>query len=270
MKKAMAFCLAALMAAGMTTSAFAAAKDVNPGSVTFDQDSFINGKASVELEYDAVAEPTYTITIPMGVQLVKGGTTSTFKAEGISNLNGGKIVLSITSTRKSGMPDDCPDFALYRGHNYVPYEVQGFYKDGTSHFVSELNKEVMSFDEDGEYRYRVIPSKIIPETGTYWGNITFQFDIVGAEEPEPDPNPEEEYASVKVNFQLRGTDTIVGSMDYQMPKPGDGRYMLYAKNSQVEIPEGYSYPDDQDPWRTIVVKDGVPNPAEVTFEVVAE
>ena len=79
---------------------------------------------------DAVAEPTYTITIPMGVQLVKGGTTSTFKAEGISNLNGGKIVLSITSTRKSGMPDDCPDFALYRGHNYVPYEVQGFYKDG--------------------------------------------------------------------------------------------------------------------------------------------
>ena len=101
MKKAMAFCLAALMAAGMTTSAFAAAKDVNPGSVTFDQDSFINGKASVELEYDAVAEPTYTITIPMGVQLVKGGTTSTFKAEGISNLNGGKIVLSITSTRKS-------------------------------------------------------------------------------------------------------------------------------------------------------------------------
>ena len=47
-------------------------------------------------------------------------------------------------------------------------------------------------------------------------------------------------------------------------------YMLYAKNSQVEIPEGYSYPDDQDPWRTIVVKDGVPNPAEVTFEVVAE
>ena len=46
--------------------------------------------------------------------------------------------------------------------------------------------------------------------------------------------------------------------------------MLYAKNSQVEIPEGYSYPDDQDPWRTIVVKDGVPNPAEVTFEVVAE
>ena len=170
MKKAMAFCLAALMAAGMTTSAFAAAKDVNPGSVTFDQDSFINGKASVELEYDAVAEPTYTITIPMGVQLVKGGTTSTFKAEGISNLNGGKIVLSITSTRKSGMPDDCPD-----------YEVQGFYKDGTSHFVSELNKEVMSFDEDGEYRYRVIPSKIIPVTGTYWGNITFQFDIVGAE-----------------------------------------------------------------------------------------
>ena len=103
-----------------------------------------------------MAEPTYTITIPMGVQLVKGGTTSTFKAEGISNLNGGKIVLSITSTRKSGMPDDCPDFALYRGHNYVPYEVQGFYKDGTSHFVSELNKEVMSFDEDGEYRYRVI------------------------------------------------------------------------------------------------------------------
>lgn len=85
-------------------------KDVNPGSVTFDQDSFINGKASVELEYDAVAEPTYTITIPMGVQLVKGGTTSTFKAEGISNLNGGKIVLSITSTRKSGMPDDCPGF----------------------------------------------------------------------------------------------------------------------------------------------------------------
>ena len=57
-------------------------------------------------------------------------------------LNGGKIVLSITSTRKSGMPDDCPDFALYRGHNYVPYEVQGFYKDGTSHFVSELNKDV--------------------------------------------------------------------------------------------------------------------------------
>ena len=37
----MAFCLAALMAAGITTSAFAAAKDVNPGSVTFDQDSFI-------------------------------------------------------------------------------------------------------------------------------------------------------------------------------------------------------------------------------------
>ena len=43
MKKAMAFCLAALMAAGMTTSAFAAAKDVNPGSVTFDHDSFSNG-----------------------------------------------------------------------------------------------------------------------------------------------------------------------------------------------------------------------------------
>ena len=145
-------------------------RDVNPGSVTFDQDSFINGKASVELEYDAVAEPTYTITIPMGVQLVKGGTTSTFKAEGISNLNGGKIVLSITSTRKSGMPDDCPDFALYRGHNYVPYEVQGFYKDGTSHFVSELNKEVMSFDAVSYthldvYKRQGIPSGRLRDAG---------------------------------------------------------------------------------------------------------
>lgn len=178
MKKAIAFCLAAMMAAGMTTSAFAAAKAVNPGTVTFDQDSFTNGETSVELEYEAVTEPTYTITIPMGLQLEKGGSNSTFKAEGVSNLDGGKVVLSITSTRKSGMPKDCPDFSLYRGYKYVPYKVQGFYKDGSSRIVNELNKEVMSFDEDGEYKFRVIPSKVIPETGTYWGNITFQFDIV--------------------------------------------------------------------------------------------
>lgn len=42
----------------------------------------------------------------------------------------------------------------------------------------------MSFDEDGEYRYKVIPSKVVPESGTYWGNITFQFDIVEAEESD--------------------------------------------------------------------------------------
>ena len=116
MKKALALCLATIMAAGVSTSAFAAAKDVNPGSVTFDKDSFNEGSTQVELEYEAVAEPTYTVTIPMGVQLAKGGADSTFKAEGVSSLDGGKIVLSVFSTRTSGMPEACPDFALYRGH----------------------------------------------------------------------------------------------------------------------------------------------------------
>lgn len=86
--------------------------------------------------------------------------------------------MTIVSTRKPGMPTACPDFALYRGHNYVPYEVQGFYEDGSSRMVRELNKEVLSFDKDGEYKYRVIPASVIPETGTYWGNLTFQFNIV--------------------------------------------------------------------------------------------
>ena len=182
MKQTLAFCLAAMMAVGMTTSAFAAERSITPGNVIFDQDT--DGAASVKLEYNAVTEPTYTITIPQGVQLEKGGSTSTFKAEGVSNLDGGKVVLSITSTRKPGMPEDCPDFALYRGHNYIPYKVQGFYKDGSSRVISKLNTELMSFDEDGEYRYKVIPSKVVPESGTYWGNITFQFDIVEAEESD--------------------------------------------------------------------------------------
>lgn len=178
MKKIVSFCVAAVLAAAVSTSSLAATKAVNPDSMEFNQDSFTEGEVGVELEYEAVAEPTYTITIPMGLELVKGGASSTFKAEDISNLDGGKVIMTIVSTRKPGMPAACPDFALYRGHNYVPYEVQGFYEDGSSRMVRELDKEVLSFDKDGEYKYRVIPASVIPETGTYWGNLTFQFDIV--------------------------------------------------------------------------------------------
>ena len=41
-------------------------RSITPGNVIFDQDT--DRAASVKLEYNAVTEPTYTITIPQGVQ----------------------------------------------------------------------------------------------------------------------------------------------------------------------------------------------------------
>ena len=126
-----------------------------------------------------MTEPTYTITIPQGVQLEKRVEARLLLRQKVFPIwMAEKVVLSITSARKPGMPEDCPDFALYRGHNYIPYKVQGFYKDGSSRVISKLNTELMSFDEDGEYRYKVIPSRwsrspaligaTLPSSSTLW------------------------------------------------------------------------------------------------------
>lgn len=91
-----------LAAVSLTPAVTAGAKEpgIQPGSVTFNQDSFGNGKFSLDLEYDAVVKPTYTIKVPQSLVMEKEGTDVYVEASNVENLaeNGKYISVKVRDT----------------------------------------------------------------------------------------------------------------------------------------------------------------------------
>lgn len=175
-----------LAAVSLTPAVTAGAKEpgIQPGSVTFNQDSFGNGKFSLNLEYDAVVKPTYTIKVPQSLVMEKEGTDVYVEASNVENLaeNGKYISVKVRDTWAYYFPkayrDDEHKFNLYHGYEFMSYTVQPKNEDGTyGDALTDFGQELLSFTGDGTKYYRVTPGDDNTLTGKYWGAINFQIEL---------------------------------------------------------------------------------------------
>ncbi len=165
------------------STAFAAEPGIQPGTVLWNMDKDRTEESfSLDLTYNYVAQPTYSVTVPQSLYMQEEGTDVWVEVSNAKNLkeNNKYVSVKVRDTWRSNFPknyrDEAHMYNLYYGYEFMKYDVQPKLDDGTyGDALTGFGQELLAFTESGIKYYRVkpVPSTENDTSHPFWGNINF-------------------------------------------------------------------------------------------------